>query len=98
MGFQLPLFSSITIPGSITKQPIPQQEQDLAPVFGKEIFSGELDTCPYRFTDWYGRYGKLKDYTVQVYGYIDDSIVLGKVLETGRVDEFGVFSLFPVNQ
>lgn len=85
------------MPGSITRQPVPQQEQDLAPVFGKEIFSGELDTCPYRFTDWYGRYGKLKDYTVRVYGYIDDSIVLGKVLETGRVDEFGVFSLFPVN-
>lgn len=95
---QIALFSPATLPGSITNRPVPQSEQDLVPVFGKEVISGQTPNAPYRYTDWYGRYGSVQDYTVHVYGYIDDAVVLGKIQQTGRIDEFGVFSLFPTNQ
>jgi len=95
---QFQIFNTPTKKGSITGSDIPQCEEDIIACYGKEFVNPGPTRYKYRFTDQSGkRYGfAWADYAVTVYGYITNSIILGKIEATGRVDEFGASSLFPI--
>lgn len=90
------LFNAPTFAGSITSRDIPQNVTDLQDwVFdARHIKEGKFPQ--WQFCDWGGRYGAwAMDYVVDLIGVGENNIAFAR-LPNGRIDEFGLYSLFPI--
>lgn len=93
---QVQLFATPTLPGSLTGKDIPQDTVELRGWVCDERFIKENSFPTWRYCDWGNRYGTwAKDYAVSLIGVGEKDIAYAK-LPCGRIDEFGLFDLFPI--